>query len=117
MSVGTLPGPVTRMLQPYIAATQTITVLAGGFVTLLAYRASQRTGAPALRALALGLGLVTIGALLAGLLHQVARTNIETAIAVQSTAMAVGFAVLAYSLYAEGPAPEEEIDCGDDYST
>jgi len=94
------------MLQPYIAATQTVTLLAGGFVTLLAFRAYRRTGAPALRALSAGLGLVTAGALLAGVVHQVAHTDLATAIAVQSTAMAVGFAVLAYSLYAEGPGAE-----------
>lgn len=94
------------MLPHYIAATQTVTMLAGGFVTLLAFRAYRRTGAPALRALSVGLGLVTVGALLAGVVDQVARTNLATAIAVQSTAMAVGFTVLAYSLYAEGPSSE-----------
>lgn len=104
------------MLQPYIAATQTLTMLTGGFVTMLAWRAYQRTGAPALRALSVGLGLVTVGALLAGAVHQIARTNIETAIAVQSTAMAVGFAVLAYSLYAEWPAQEDALERRD-YST
>jgi hypothetical protein len=101
------------MLQPYIAATQTVTMVAGGFVTMLAFRAYRRTGAPALRALAAGLGLVTAGALLAGVVHQVAETNITTAVAIQSTAMALGFTVLAYSLYAEGPAssgPEGGID-------
>lgn len=88
------------MLEPYIAATQTATLLAGGFVTLLAVRAYRRTGAPSLRALAVGLGLVTGGALLAGVVHEVGGTAFPTAVAVQSTAMALGFTVLAYSLYA-----------------
>lgn len=57
-----------------------------------------------------GLGVVTAGAPLAGRLHQVARTDVTTAIAVQSTATAVGFTVLAYSLYAEGPTPEDGRD-------
>jgi hypothetical protein len=102
-----------QMLQPYIAATQTVTMVAGGFVTLLAFRAYRRTGAPALRALAVGLGLVTAGALLAGVVHQVAEANIATAVAIQSSAMALGFTVLAYSLYAEGPAspePDGDVD-------
>lgn len=99
------------MLQPYITTMQTITLLAGGFVTLLAFRAYRRTGAPALQALSVGLGLVTAGALLAGVVHQLLRTDIATAIAVQSTATAVGFGVLAYSLYAEGPTED-----GADYS-
>lgn len=94
------------MLQAYVVATQTLTLVAGGFVTLLAGRAYRRTGAPALRALAAGLGLVTLGALLAGALHQLAGVTVTTAIAVHTTANAAGFTVLAYSLYADGPSPE-----------
>lgn len=95
------------MLSSYVAATQTLTLVAGGFVTLFAVRAYRRTGAPALRALAVGLGLVTVGALLAGLLHQLVGLDVAVALAAQSTANAVGFGVLAYSLYAEGPSEGE----------
>ena len=91
------------MLLPYVVLTQTVTLLAGGIVTLFAVRAYRRTGAPALRALAIGLGLVTLGALLAGVLHHLANVDVAIALAAQSTANAIGFAVLAYSLYAEGP--------------
>lgn len=98
------------MLLPYVVVTQTITLLAGGFVTLFAIRAYRRTGAPALRALAVGLGLVTVGALLAGVLHQLVNVDVAIALAAQSTANAVGFAVLAYSLYAEGPTSPDEAD-------
>jgi hypothetical protein len=104
------------MLQPYIAATQTVTMVTGGFVTMLAFRAYRRTGAPSLRALSVGLGFVTAGALLAGVVHQVAETDIAVALAVQSTAMAVGFAVLAYSLYAEGPAADAGTEAHSAYS-
>lgn len=98
------------MLQPYIAVMQSITMVTGGFVTLLAVRAYRRTGAPALRALAVGLGFVTAGALLAGVVHQFLGTDVATAIAVQSTTMATGFAFLAYSLYAEGPGGESDVE-------
>ena len=98
------------MLLPYVVLTQTVTLLAGGFVTLFAIRAYRRTGAPALRALAVGLGLVTIGALLAGVLHHLGNVNVTIALAAQSTANAVGFAVLAYSLYAKGPTSPKETD-------
>ena len=98
------------MLLPYVVLTQTVTLLAGGFVTLFAIRAYRRTGAPALRALAVGLGLVTVGALLAGVLHHLANVDVAIALAAQSTANAVGFAVLAYSLYAKGPTTPNGAD-------
>jgi len=43
-------------LGTYVIATKVVTILAGGFVTLLAYRAYTRTGSPSLRALTAGLG-------------------------------------------------------------
>ena len=98
-----------------IVASKTATLLCGGFVTTLAYRASLRTHSPALRALAFGLGFVTVGALIAGGLHQVVGVPIGTGIAVQSAFTAFGFVVLAYSLYAgtaadgaDSPVPGDE---------
>lgn len=88
-----------------IVASKTATLLCGGLVTTLAYRAYLRTRSPALRALAFGLGFVTVGALIAGGLHQLVGVPIETGIAVQSAFTALGFVVLAYSLYAN-PATE-----------
>ncbi|WP_135535766.1 DUF7521 family protein [Halostella pelagica] len=83
-----------------IVASKTATLLCGGLVTSLAYRASKRTGSPALRALAFGLGLVTVGALIAGALHRLVGMSLRTGVAVQSTFSALGYVVLAYSLYA-----------------
>lgn len=90
---------------------------------MLALRTFRRTGSPAVRALADGLGFGILGALLARFLHQFARTDLTTVIAVQSTATAVGVSVIAYSLYAEGPAGTVESNRGTvgekppDYST
>lgn len=82
-----------------IVAANTITLVAGALVTGMAWRAASRTGSTALRALAGGLGLVTIGALLGGTIHQVAGLDVQSAIAVHSVFTAVGFAALAGSLY------------------
>lgn len=84
-----------------IVAANTVTLLFGTFVTLLAYRAYRRTDSPALRALAVGLGLVTVGTIAGGVLHQVTPTSLVTSIAVHSCFTAAGFVVLAYSLYAD----------------
>jgi len=87
-------------LGTYVIASKAVTIIAGGFVTLLAYRAYDRTGSPALRALAAGLGLVTVGGFIAGAVHQLTALDIVAGIAIQSTFTAAGFLVLAYSLYA-----------------
>lgn len=82
-----------------IVVANTITLVAGALVTGIAWRAASRTGSTALRALAGGLGLVTIGALLGGTIHQIAGLDVQAAIAVHSVFTAVGFAALAGSLY------------------
>jgi hypothetical protein len=85
-------------------AAQTATLLFGGAITILAVRAYRRTGSPALRALAVGIGLLTVGALLGGTLHQLLGLGLRTSVLVQSVATAVGFAVLTYSLYTDHDA-------------
>lgn len=90
-----------RTIELLVVASKTVTLVCGGLVTWMAYRASTRTGSAALRALAVGLFLVTTGALVAGALHQVVGVSFETGVAVQSAFTATGFAVLAYSLYAQ----------------
>jgi hypothetical protein len=89
-------------VEAYILLAKVVTLSAGGFVTLLAFRASARTGSPALRALAVGLGFVTAGGILGGAVHLFTRLGIAVGVAIQSTATAIGFAVLSYSLYAAG---------------
>ncbi|QCC52682.1 DUF7521 family protein [Halapricum salinum] len=91
---------MSAALETYVIVTNTVTLLCGGTVTLLARRAYHRTQSPALGALTAGLGLVTAGALLAGGLHQFLGIGFATSVGVQSTFTAVGFAILAYSLYA-----------------
>lgn len=81
-----------------IIVTNTVTLVFGTTITLLAYRACRRTGQGPLRTLAVGLGLVTLGALLGGITHQLADLPITLGIAVHSTFTAVGFTALAYSL-------------------
>jgi ABC-type glycerol-3-phosphate transport system permease component len=85
-------------------AAQTATLLFGGAITALAFRAFRRTGSAALRALTVGIGMLTVGALLGGTLHQFVGLGLRTSVTVQSVATAVGFAVLTYSLYTDHDA-------------
>jgi hypothetical protein len=70
-------------------------------ITFYSYRAYRRTGARALRALALGFGIVTLGALLAGIVDQLIAVDPDIALVVESLFTTVGFAIILYSLYVE----------------
>jgi hypothetical protein len=88
-----------------VAAMNTVTLVCGGLVTMLSFRAYRRTNAPSLRALAIGIGFVTIGALVAGGLHLIFNVELAMGIVVQSSFNALGFAILAYSLFTTGATP------------
>lgn len=84
-----------------LVAAKTATFVFGGIITVLAVRAFRRTGSPAIRALAIGVGLLTVGALIGGVIHQLLDLPLETGVLVQSAFTATGFAVLTYSLYTD----------------
>jgi glucose uptake protein GlcU len=87
-------------LETYVIVMNTVTLVCGGLITYFAFRAYRRTGSIALGALAVGLACVCVGAFVAGGLHQLTTLNFETGIGIQSTFTALGFVILAYSLYA-----------------
>jgi O-antigen/teichoic acid export membrane protein len=84
-----------------VVALKTITLVLGGLITYFAFKAYHRTGARALRALALGFGTVTLGSLLAGVVDRLLQTASTAALVVESALTAVGFAIVLYSLYTE----------------
>jgi hypothetical protein len=89
----------TRVL---LVAAKTVTLVCGGALTALSARAARRTGSPALRALAVGIGLLTVGALAGGVGHQYLGLSLGASVSVQSVFTAAGLGVMTYSLYAEG---------------
>ena len=84
-----------------VIALKSLGLLLGGSITFYAFKAYQRTGSPALRALAIGFGAVTLGALLAGIVDQLLPLAPSAALSVESLFTTVGFGVILYSLYAE----------------
>jgi len=84
-----------------IIVLKTITLLLGGAITYLAYKAYRRTDARPLGLLSLGFGFVTLGALLAGVIDQVLMLDFRLGQLVETALVAVGFAVIVYSLYVE----------------
>lgn len=84
-----------------LMAVKSGTLLLGSLITLLSLKAYRRTGAASLRALGIGFGLVTVGALLAGVGHQFTSLSLTHSVVIESGLTFVGFAVIVYSLYAE----------------
>ena len=89
-----------------LVAAKTVTLVCGVALTTLTYRAYSRTGSAAMRALALGIGLVTTGGVLAGTLNQLLGVPVAASSVVESVFMAAGFLVMTYSLYVDGPSRE-----------
>ena len=84
-----------------IIALKTVTPLLGGLITVLSYRAYSRTGARSLGYLSVGFGIVTLGTLLGGVVDQVLRAGFQLGQLVESALLALGFAVIVYSLYTD----------------
>ncbi|SFR85124.1 hypothetical protein SAMN05216559_0036 [Halomicrobium zhouii] len=87
-----------------IIATKTLTLVLGGLITYYSYKAYKRTQARELGALALGFGVITIGAFLGGILHLVVaqffHIDLAVPIFIESLLMTAGLGVILYSLYA-----------------
>lgn len=84
-----------------IVAVKTVILLLGSGITYIAYRAYRRTGTPSLRVLGIGFGVITFGALLAGIAHQLLAVSLEIGILINSILVAIGLAIVLYSLYLE----------------
>jgi len=83
-----------------IVVMKTLTLILGGTITYLSYKAYSRTGAQSLRFLSIGFGIVTLGTLIAGIIDQFLQMEIQVGLLVESVLITAGFAVIVYSLYA-----------------
>lgn len=84
-----------------VVVVKTVILLLGSGITLIAFRAYRRTGAISLRYLGVGFGIITFGALLAGIANQILSVSLEMGVLINSILVAVGFAIILYSLYIE----------------
>lgn len=92
---------MTRSVLIGIIVTKTIILLLGGLITYLSYKAHRRTRPAALRALAIGFGIITLGALFAGIAHQFLDVELIIGIFINSILTMLGFVIITYSLYVE----------------
>lgn len=82
-----------------LSVVKTAILLIGGFVTYTCHRAYRNTNDSAFRYLTVGFGFVTVGAFLAGVIYNLGL-GLEEGILIESLLVLIGFAVIAYSLYA-----------------
>ncbi|EMA59175.1 DUF7521 family protein [Halorubrum lipolyticum] len=92
---------MTTHINLLIIVAKTAILVLGGSITYYALRAYGRTGDPSLRALGIGFGVVTVGALIGGVSHQIIGSDLAVGIAIDSLLTAVGFGVIVYSLTVE----------------
>jgi len=86
-----------------IIGFKTLTLVLGGLITFLAFKAYRRTGARSLGALSLGFAIVTLGTFLAGVVDQVLAAGFLAGLLIESALIAAGFLVIVYSLYTTKP--------------
>ena len=76
-------------------------LILGGLITYFSVKAYRNTGSTALRALAVGFGIITLGALLAGTLDVLLGIPLATGLLIDAVLTFAGFAVITYSLYTD----------------
>jgi hypothetical protein len=86
-------------LTTVVIVLKTLMLVLGGLITFYGYKAYRRTGSPSLRILFIGFGIVTFGALLAGIVDQLLGVNPDVALVVESLFTVIGFGAILLSLY------------------
>ena len=91
----------TASIATGIIVMKTGILVLGGLITYFSVKAYRNTGSNALRALAVGFGIITLGALLAGTLDLILGIPLGAGLLIDAVLTFVGFAVITYSLYTD----------------
>jgi hypothetical protein len=89
---------MTKMMMA-IAVIKTIILLIGGGITYIAFKAYRKSGDTSIGVLGIGFGVITVGAFVTGLANQFLSVSLATGVLVNSIFVAVGLAIIMYSLY------------------
>lgn len=86
-----------------IIGLKVLSLLLGGLITYLTFKAFRTTQSRSLGALSVGFGIITAGTFLAGVVDQVFDAGFRMGQLVESVLVAAGFLVIVYSLYTTRP--------------
>lgn len=82
-----------------IIVVKSVILLLGGGITYIAFKAYRRTGAASLQMMGAGFGIITLGAFVTGIANQFLSVSLDAGVLINSIFVAVGLAVIMYSLY------------------
>ena len=82
-----------------IVAVKAIILILGGGITYIAFKAYRRSRDSSIGVLGIGFGVITVGAFLTGVANQFFSVSLEIGVLVNSVFVAVGLAIIMYSLY------------------
>jgi hypothetical protein len=97
------------MMHVELVIAKAVTMVIGLLIAGTAYRGYRRSGSESMRYLAVGFAIISIGAVIEGVLFDVLHFSIFWAGTVQTSVVAVGMLVVLYSLYGrtDGYSPDE----------
>lgn len=87
-----------------------VTVGLGLLITYQAYKGYRAHGNEAMRYVAIGFLLISVGAVIEGMLFDIVGLSIFVAGTIQTTIVAVGMLVILYSLYGQIPSETNRRD-------
>lgn len=83
-----------------VLITRFLSLFLGAAIVVIAYKAYARSKAPSMLFLSLGLGFITLGTFVEGILFQFAGLGLNATHAVESLLNVIGFVLMLYSLRA-----------------
>lgn len=89
---------LTDLLLYIVLATRFVSLGLGSWIVLTAYKGYRRTNTRSMALLAIGMGLVTMGAFVEGVLLQFLGWTPDEAHALESSLNVVGFLTILYSI-------------------
>lgn len=92
-----------------LVIAKVVVLLLGLVIAATAYRGYRRTGSRPMRFLAVGFAIISIGAVIEGVLFDVFHFSIFWAGTVQTSIVAVGMLVVLYSLHTDGGRSPAEL--------
>ncbi|QZA89612.1 hypothetical protein K0C01_05660 [Salinarchaeum sp. IM2453] len=86
-------------MHPELTIAKTVVMLLSGVIAVHAYRSYRRMGGTAMLYVAVGFSLVSVAALVEGMLYELGIFSLHQASAIQTSITAIGIGFVLYSLY------------------